>query len=175
MANDITVIWLAAALFVMAISLFLLVRPYFPVAVTAYASLWFMKWSHVIHPGDWLMTSWGIAVAIVLVIDMMQPRRLARCTNGMTYIGIGALVGMMVGMTGFSYLWMVAGAAIGVIAGGYVYARTPAGRPLGFPSAQFFQYLCAKGLPAVVTVSIIGIAVMLWIIEQHPVATIQYM
>jgi len=26
-----------------------------------------------------------------------------------------------------------------------------------------------------VTVSIIGIAVMLWIIEQHPVATIQYM
>ena len=85
----------------MAVSLFLLVRPYFPAAVTAYVSLWFMKWSHVIHPGDWLMTSWGIAVAIVLVIDMMQPRRLARCTNGMTYIGIGALVGMMVGMTGF--------------------------------------------------------------------------
>ena len=114
-------------------------------------------------------------MAIVLVIDMMQPRRLARCTNGMTYIGIGALVGMMVGMTGFSYLWMVAGAAIGVIGGGYVYARTPAGETSRISFGSIFQYLCAKGLPAVVTVSIIGIAVMLWIIEQHPVATIQYM
>ena len=144
MANDITVIWLAAALFVMAVSLFLLVRPYFPAAVTAYVSLWFMKWSHVIHPGDWLMTSWGIAVAIVLVIDMMQPRRLARCTNGMTYIGIGALVGMMVGMTGFSYLWMVAGAAIGVIGGGYVYAPRP-GNLSDFLRLNFFSIFVPKG------------------------------
>lgn len=174
-ANDIIVPWLVIGLVFMAVSLYLLIRPYFPAAVTAYASMWFMKWAHAIHPTDWLITSWGIAVAIVLITDMLQPRQLSRCTNGMTYIGVGAIVGMMVGMTGFSYLWMVGGAAIGVIAGGYVYSRTPAGRPLGFPSARFFQYLCAKGLPAVVTVSVIGIAVMLWIIEQHPVSTIQYM
>ncbi len=173
--SDIMVIWLIIGLLFMASSLFLLIRPYFPSAVTAYAGLWFMKWSHIIHTGDWLMTSWGIAVAIVLIIDILQPRQLSCCTNGMVYIGVGAIVGMMVGMTGFSYLWMVVGAAVGVIAGGYVYARTPAGKPIGFPSAQFFQYLCAKGLPAIVTVSIIGIAVMLWIIERHPVATIQYM
>ncbi|WP_295730101.1 hypothetical protein [uncultured Muribaculum sp.] len=174
-ANDIIIIWLVIGLVLMAVSLYLIVRPYFPASATAYAGLWMMKWSHVIHPADWLMTSWGIAVAMVLVIDMLQPRNLARCTNGMTYIGIGAIVGMMVGMTGLSYLWMVVGAAVGVIAGGYVYARTPAGKPIGFPSARFFQYLCAKGFPAVVTATVIGIAFMLWIIEQHPVATIQYM
>ena len=61
MANDITVIWLAAALFVMAVSLFLLVRPYFPAAVTAYVSLWFMKWSHSILLRAWLITPRGFA------------------------------------------------------------------------------------------------------------------
>ena len=134
-----------------------------------------MKWSHVIHPGDWLMTSWGIAVAIVLVIDMMQPRRLAkvyqrhdiyRHRRSRWYDGRHDRIFLSVDGGRCCHR---------VIGGGYVYARTPAGKPLGFPSAQFFQYLCAKGLPAVVTVSIIGIAVMLWIIEQHPVATIQYM
>ena len=174
-ANDIVVVWMALGVLLMVVSVYFMIRPYFPAAITAYAGLWFMKLGNVVHPGSWLMTSWGIAVAIVVMIDLLQPRTVSRSTKGMTYIGSGAIVGMMVGMTGFSYLWMVLGAAVGVIGGGYVYARTPAGKPLQFPSARFFQYLCAKGLPAIVTASVIGIAFLLWVIESHPVATIQYM
>jgi hypothetical protein len=172
MYNDITVTWLVVGLLFMAVSLLLVVRPYFPASATAYAGLWLLKWSGVIHPSDWLLTSWGIAVGIVLIIEMMQPRSLARCTNGMMHIGVGVFVGMMVGLTGFSYLSMVVGAAVGGLAGGVVYARTPAGKALRFPSRQFFQYLCAKGMPAVVAVTLIGIAFMLWSIEQHPMTLI---
>lgn len=172
--NDIILLWLIGGVILAILSIYLTVRPYFPAAVTAYGAMWLMTWSHAIHPAPWLLTSWGIAVAIVVATDLLHPHSLSRATNGMGYIGSGALVGVMVGMTAFSFLWMVVGAAVGTLAGGYFYARTPAGKPLQFPSPRFFQYLCAKGLPAIVTASVLGITLLLWIMESHPVAAISY-
>lgn len=145
-----------------------IMRPYLPGAALAYAGLWLLKWSGVIHPSVFLLVSWGIIVAIVIVIDLLLPQGIVRATNGMSYIGIGGLVGLFVGMTGFSLAWAVAGAAIGVVLGAIAYTRMPGGRELGFPSSRFFQYLCAKGLPAVVTLGLIGIALLLAVMEYYP-------
>lgn len=169
------IIWLTTGLGLLAAALFLMVRPYLPAALVAYAGMWLMKLSGAIVPTERTLASWGMAVAVVVIIDSLQPRSLARCANGMAYIGGGAVVGMAVGMTTLAYLWMAVGAAVGALAGGFAYSRTPAGRPLAFPSARFFHYLCAKGLPAVVTATIIGIALTLWLIAQNPQAALRYL
>ena len=51
---------------------------------------------------------------------------------------------------------IILGAAMGQLA----YSRTPAGKWMLFPSTQFWRYFAAKGLPAIVAVSIVCIAVM---------------
>lgn len=145
-----------------------ILRPYVPGAVLAYVGLWLLRWSGVIHPSAGLLTSWGIIVAVVVVIDLLLPPAVARATNGMAHMGVGGLVGLFVGMTGFSLAWAVTGAATGVVLGALAYTRTPGGRSLGFPSSRFFQYLCAKGLPAVVTLGLIGIALLLVVMEHYP-------
>lgn len=145
-----------------------ILRPYIPGAVLAYAGLWLLKWSGELHPSVELLASWGAIVAVVVVIDIMLPSGVTRAPNGMTYMGVGGLVGLFVGMTGFSLAWAVIGAAAGVFLGSVAYARTPGGRALDFPSSRFFQYLCAKGLPAVVTLGITGIAILLAIMEHYP-------
>lgn len=145
-----------------------ILRPYVPGAVLAYAGLWLFKWSGFIHPSAGLLASWGVIVVVVLVIDFLLPSSISRATNGMGYMGVGGLVGLFVGMTGFSLAWAVAGAAAGVLLGAFAYTRMPGGKALGFPSSRFFQYLCAKGLPAVVTLGLIGIALLLVVMEQYP-------
>ena len=145
-----------------------ILRPYVPGAVLAYAGLWLLKWSGFIHPSAGLLASWGVIVVVVLVIDFLLPSSISRATNGMGYMGVGGLVGLFVGMTGFSLAWAVAGAAAGVLLGAFAHTRMPGGKALGFPSSRFFQYLCAKGLPAVVTLGLIGIALLLVVMEQYP-------
>lgn len=145
-----------------------IMRPYIPGALLAYAGLWLLKWGGVLHPSTSLLISWGVIVVIVLIIDYLLPAGIARATNGMAYMGVGGLVGLFVGMTGFSLAWAVTGAAAGVLLGALAFTRMPGGRELGFPSSRFFQYLCAKGLPAVVTLGIIGIAVLLAVMEHYP-------
>jgi hypothetical protein len=58
------------------------------------------------------------------------------------------------------YASMVIGAAVGAVAGGVFFARTPKGAALRFPSKRFLQYVCAKGFPTVISVSLTGIAIM---------------
>lgn len=152
-----------------------IMRPWFPGAPVAYLGLWLLKWAGFIHPTVSLLTSWGVIAAIVLGLDLLLPRNVTRATNGMTYMGTGGLVGLFVGMTGFSLAWAVVGAAAGVLLGAFAYTRMPGGEGLGFPSARFFQYLCAKGLPAVVTLGIIGIAVLLAVMENYPGFALSHM
>ena len=68
-------------------------------------------------------------------------------------------------MTGLviSHAWMIIGGVAGAILGGIAYSKTPAGKALGFPSSKFLNYLCAKGLPAVIAVCMAGTA-LLWLI-----------
>ncbi|MCI9286131.1 MAG: hypothetical protein HFJ91_10190 [Muribaculaceae bacterium] len=115
-------------------------------------------------PGEHLSVAsyvfWGVAMVIVIALGFMLPPGVARSRKGLPYIAGGALAGMAVGLT-FSHAALVAGAFIGAVLGGVAYARTPQGKVLEFPTSRFLNYLCAKGLPAVVTMSIAGTAAII--------------
>ena len=66
----------------------------------------------------------------------------------------GCLLGMLVGAR-----VMVLGVVLGAFVGQMAYSRTPEGKWLKFPTSTFIQYFCAKSLPAIVAVSMLGIAV----------------
>lgn len=159
---------LIIAILLAACSLWLSCRPYLPAYMTAYAALWLLKWSGAAQPGSWLLTSWGIAAAIVLIIDLAQPRAISKATNGLTYMSVGALAGTMVGLCAVSYVWMAVGAVAGTVFGILIYMRTPAGMALGFASPQFFRYIPAKFFPVVVTYCLLGIFALLLIMAYAP-------
>jgi len=102
---------------------------------------------------------WAVAAIITLAIGYMLPESVATSRRGVGYIAGAVIAGTFAGMA-VSNAWMITGAVAGAILGGMAYSKTPAGRTMGFPSSKFFNYLCAKGLPAVVTACIIGTAVM---------------
>ncbi len=108
---------------------------------------------------------WGIAVLIVVSLGFILPRQIVSSRLGMPYICGASLAGMLVGMALSSHAAMVAGAFVGAVLGGVAYAKTPAGNVLEFPTSKFLNYLCAKGLPVVVTMSIIGTAASMIIIS----------
>lgn len=107
-----------------------------------------------------LLIFWGIAAVLAAGINLMLPTAIAKARTGVAYMTAAAVAGLMVGLlTGAE--WMVFGAAIGAILGAISFARTPTGRDLGFPSRKFFNYLCAKAIPAVVTISLAGYAILI--------------
>ena len=109
---------------------------------------------------------WGVAAAIVMVLEYLLPKNVVESRRGVGYMAGAALAGAFVGMA-ISHEWMVVGAVVGTILGGIAYSRTPAGMVMEFPSSKFLNYLCAKGLPAVITMCIIGTTV-LWLTSMLP-------
>ena len=151
------------------------IRPYIPPTLPAYAALWVLRTSGEIVVPDSFMMSWGIVVIILLLIDYIQPSAITKATNGTVYFTVGALTGTVVGLTAMSQTAIVVGAVIGVALGGLAYSRSDSGRILAFPSVRFFQYLCAKGFPAIVALSIIGVGALLWIIRHYPAFALENM
>ena len=142
----------------MALSLYLCVRPHVPAVVAAYGGLWVMQWSGMLEFPSRMMSYWGIMAVVVIIILSMLPQPLVKTTRGMTHITVASLCGMLIGAS-MGYAPMIVGAFVGAFVGCMVYSKTPSGAALRFPSSKFIQYFCAKGLPAVVTISIIGIAI----------------
>ena len=127
-------------------------------AVVAFAALCCTGFIPGIDPGATVFIFWGVAAAIVLGLRFMLSESVRRSRLGLPYITGAALAGMLVGLALSSHAAIVAGAFIGAALGGVAYARTPAGKVLEFPSSRFLNYLCAKALPAIVTMSIVGTA-----------------
>ncbi len=115
-----------------------------------------------VHATSTPLIFWGIATVIVLILQYLLPKNISTSRRGVGYIAGAALAGTFVGLA-ISHEWMIIGAVAGAILGGIAYSRTPAGSVMEFPSSKFLNYLCAKGLPAVVTMSIVGTA-LLWLI-----------
>lgn len=106
----------------------------------------------------WTLVFWGAATAIVVGIDYLLPREVVDSSRGVGYIVGATLAGTLVGLL-VSDHGLIIGAVVGAFLGALAYVRTPAGRDIAFPSKKFVNYLAAKGLPAVVTMCIIGIVV----------------
>lgn len=92
---------------------------------------------------------WAIAALIAAGINFMLPPAIASQRAGVSYIAGGALVGAAVGVL-ISSASMIVGSVLGAFFGSWAYSRTPAGRILDFPSRRYVNYICAKGLPAIV-------------------------
>lgn len=101
---------------------------------------------------------WGAAGLIAWGIGVLLPESVAKSRAGVGYISGAALAGALVGML-ISHAGMIIGAALGAFCGAMAYSRTPEGRVLEFPSSKFLHYLCAKGLPAIVSICIMCVAV----------------
>ena len=114
---------------------------------------------------------WAVAAAIVLGINYLLPVAVVKSRRGVPYIAGGALVGAFVGMIA-SGAMLIVGSVVGATFGALAYKRTPAGADLEFPSRRFFNYLAAKGLPAVVTLCIVGIALGLIVTQYTLLSTL---
>ena len=121
----------------------------------------FLLWYADCVTSPWsTMLFWGVAAAIAWGINVLLPKPIANSSMGVGYITGAALAGTLVGML-LSNAGMIIGSVLGAFCGAMAFSRTPAGEPMHFPSRQFVNYLCAKGLPAVVTTCIAGEAFIL--------------
>ena len=151
------------------LGLFLCLRPYVPSVLASYGGLWLLQWGGLIDIPTVTLSYWGVMVVIVVTISSMQSPVMVKATQGLPHILITSFAGMLLGMTMGYYASMVIGAVLGAAAGGIYFARTPKGAALQFPSKRFLQYLCAKGFPTVISVSLTGIALMVAIAAYNSV------
>ncbi len=111
----------------------------------------------IILPGSNILF-WGAATILVVINHFLLPRAIRSTGAGVGYISGGALVGLALGLTLYNQASLIGGAVLGAFLGALAFSRTAAGRPMNFPSSKFFNYLGAKGIPAVVALSMIGIS-----------------
>lgn len=102
---------------------------------------------------------WGAAAFIVLAIAVLLPLPVVRSRQGVAYVVVGTVAGLLVGLL-VSPAVMVLGGALGAVCGAMAFSRTPMGAKLDFPSRHFVNYLCAKALPPVITLSIVAVTLL---------------
>ena len=124
------------------LGLYLCVRPYVPSVLDSYGGLWLLQWGGLMEVPTVTLSYWGVMVVIVVTINSMQQPALTKATQGLPQMLITSVAGMLLGLMMGYYASMVIGAA------------------LRFPSKRFLQYVCAKGFPTVISVSLTGIAIM---------------
>lgn len=158
-------LFLILSILLAGVALFLTLRPFVPSTFIAYLSLWMVKWSGVVAVPEVMLIFWGIATLLTLVINNSLPRQASKSFAGAAYISGGSLAGMLVGLIS-SYQLMIIGAAVGALFGAMAYSRTPQGNTIKKPASRFIQYVAAKGLPTVITISLIGIVIQLLILSR---------
>ncbi len=124
--------------------------PRFPSGVAAYLSMICMAFAGIPYFDAKVLIFWGVATVIVLGLEILQPRALTSTRHGHAYVAGGTVVGALLG-----YL----GSAMGAFFGTMAFMRTPKGPHFAVASSEFMQYLCAKGLPAVVAISMVTLTV----------------
>lgn len=101
---------------------------------------------------------WGSCTLLAWGICILLPRKVMDSRFGLNYIAVGALAGTFVGII-ISFAAMIIGALLGAFCGALAFSRTPAGKTMRFPSGQFLNYLCAKGLPSAVCMCVAALTV----------------
>ena len=128
--------------------------PRIPSVAAAWAALLLAHLSGVPYISGKVLLFWGIASAIVLMLNYLQPKALAQTRAGLPFIVTNTIVGAAVGCACAPVAAaIIIGAIIGAFLGAVIYMRLPKSPAMSIGSPEFIQYLCAKGLPAVVTCS----------------------
>lgn len=118
-----------------------------------------------------MLMSWLCITVVVMMATILQPAAINRQARGMAYIIGGGVVGLVIGLLGFTvattisayYAIMIVATAVGIFFGFLLYSRTPDGSAIGVMSGNFFRYLMAKGFPTAVTLMQIGLVLVLLI------------
>lgn len=145
------------SLLLMAAAVVLLLKPWKPAAVPAFVAMALLQFTPCMGTSTWKMVMWGMATALVVGLRYYQPSGEPDGRNtGNVYVGLGSLAGALLGiLVGREFI--VVGTILGAFMGIMAYSRTPHGKWIKFPTSTFIQYFCAKGLPAIVAVSMMGI------------------
>lgn len=122
-----------------------------------------------------MLISWLCITVVVMMATLLQPAAVRAQARGMAYMIGGALVGLAIGLLGFTvsssvgmlYGIMVIATAVGIFFGFLLYSNTPDGRGVSIGSGHFFSYLMAKGFPTAVTIMQIGIIFVLLIATHN--------
>ena len=118
-----------------------------------------------------ILTGWLVMTLAVMCSAALQPEPVRRQTRGMTFFIGGALVGLALGLLGFSigsdlslrYGLMILSTAAGTALGFLLYTNTPDGNAIKPGSGHFVRYLLAKGFPTAITIMQLGVVLVLLI------------
>ena len=122
----------------------------------ALAGMLLLQWGAWLNLPTWKLWSWGGATLVVVAIRYLSPSGEpdGRNTSNI-YIGLGSMAGALLGLlAGINYI--LAGTIIGAVMGAMAYSRTPHGRWIKMGRNTLIQYFCAKCLPTIVAVAMIG-------------------
>lgn len=122
-----------------------------------------------------ILTGWLCMTLVVTFAAALQPEPVRRQTRGMSFMIVGGMTGLALGLLGFQissgipvrYACMVLGTAAGIALGFLLYTRTPDGKPVSPGSGNFTRYLLAKGFPTAITLMMAGIALVLLIAVKN--------
>ncbi len=116
-----------------------------------------------------ILTGWLCMTVVVMLATYMQPLPVRNSSRGMSYILIGGIVGLALGLLGFTFTTnlsmlygiMIVGVIAGIFFGFLLYTRTPDGKGVDLGSGNFFRYLFAKGFPTAITLMQIGVVLVI--------------
>lgn len=122
-----------------------------------------------------MLISWLCITVVVMMATILQPSAIQLQARGMAYIIGGAIVGLAIGLLGFTitpslgglYAIMIVAVVAGIFFGFLLYSRTPDGYGVRTMGGNFFTYLLAKGFPTAVTVMQIGLVFVLLIFQSN--------
>ena len=141
-------------------------RPLFSPALSylGLVAISFCRYPSIQIPNSMLM-SWLCITVVVMMATILQPAAINRQARGMAYIIGGGVVGLVIGLLGFTvsaslsayYAIMIVATLLGIFFGFLLYSNTPDGKAIGVMRGNFFRYLLAKGFPTAVTLMQIGL------------------
>lgn len=131
--------------------------PRLPSALLAYGTMWLAKVGGVAPFSTSTMIFWGVATAILVALGVILPQKVVNSRMGVPHMATGAVTGAIIGLISNTMAGVILGAVCGVFFGAMIFSRTrPGMEVMHFPSGKFFNYLAAKGIPMVVSLSMIG-------------------
>lgn len=122
-----------------------------------------------------MIIGWLAMTVVVMFAAYMQPEPVRRQTKGMPFMIVGGVVGLALGLLGFTvssvitlrYSLMIIAVAAGIFLGFLLYSQTPDGQPVRPGSGNFFKYLLAKGFPTAITLMQLGVALVLLMVIKN--------
>lgn len=127
--------------------------PAFPASLMSLCAL-VLAWSYgALDLPTVQLVCWIAAAAVAVVLLRLLPRQIRLSRQGLGYIAGASVVGSALGAVVGSSAAVIVGAAAGVIIGALAYMRTPGGAAISSDKSKYINYVMAKGLPAIVAVS----------------------